>query len=124
MVKKLIKLIWIPIFAFITITVISIAKNPVALAKNSFSEIYSVSIEINNGNIDRNYIFTNKDEISKLLDIADTIEESEEPTETTADIKYTVFMTDDSVLQFSYNNVDNYSKYFKSFVNVYSDLTN
>lgn len=124
MVKKLIKLIWIPIFAFIIITVISIAKNPVALAKNSFSEIYSVSIEINNGNIDRNYIFTNKDEISKLLDIADTIEESEEPTETTADIKYTVFMTDDSVLQFSYNNVDNYSKYFKSFVNVYSDLTN
>ncbi len=124
MVKKLIKLIWIPIFAFIIITVISIAKNPVALAKNSFSEIYSVSIEINNGNIDRNYIFTNKDEISKLLDIADTIEESEEPTETTADIKYTVFMTDDSVLQFSYNNVDNYSEYFKSFVNVYSDLTN
>ena len=83
MVKKLIKLIWIPIFAFIIITVISIAKNPVALAKNSFSEIYSVSIEINNGNIDRNYIFTNKDEISKLLDIADTIEESEETTETT-----------------------------------------
>lgn len=124
MVKKLIKLIWIPIFAFIIITVISIAKNPVALAKNSFSEIYSVSIEINNGNIDRNYIFTNKDEISKLLDIADTIEESEEPTETTADIKYTVFMTDDSALQFSYDNVDNYSEYFKSFVNVYSDLTN
>lgn len=124
MVKKLIKLIWIPIFAFIIITVISIAKNPVALAKNSFSEIYSVSIEINNGNIDRNYIFTNKDEISKLLDIADTIEESEEPTETTADIKYTVFMTDDSALQFSYENVDNYSEYFKSFVNVYSDLTN
>ncbi len=124
MVKKLIKLIWIPIFAFIIITVISIAKNPVALAKNSFSEIYSVSIEINNGNINRNYIFTNKDEISKLLDIADTIEESEEPTETTADIKYTVFMTDDSALQFSYDNVDNYSEYFKSFVNVYSDLTN
>ena len=124
MVKKLIKLIWIPIFAFIIITVISIAKNPVALAKNSFSEIYSVSIEINNGNIDRNYIFTNKDEISKLLDIADTIEESEEPTETTADIKYTVFMTDDSALQFSYDNVDNYSEYFNSFVNVYSDLTN
>lgn len=124
MVKKLIKLIWIPIFAFIIITVISIAKNPVALAKNSFSEIYSVSIEINNGNINRNYIFTNKDEISKLLDIADTIEESEEPTETTADIKYTVFMTDDSALQFSYENVDNYSEYFKSFVNVYSDLTN
>ncbi len=124
MVKKLIKLIWIPIFAFIIITVISIAKNPVALAKNSFSEIYSVSIEINNGNIDRNYIFTNKDEISKLLDIADTIEESEETTETTADIKYTVFMTDDSALQFSYDNVDNYSEYFKSFVNVYSDLTN
>lgn len=124
MVKKLIKLIWIPIFAFIIITVISIAKNPVALAKNSFSEIYSVSIEINNGNIDRNYIFTNKDEISKLLDIADTIEESEKATETTADIKYTVFMTDDSALQFSYDNVDNYSEYFKSFVNVYSDLTN
>lgn len=124
MVKKLIKLIWIPIFAFIIITVISIAKNPVALAKNSFSEIYSVSIEINNGNIDRNYIFTNKDEISKLLDIADTIEESEKATETTADIKYTVFMTDDSALQFSYENVDNYSEYFKSFVNVYSDLTN
>ena len=124
MVKKLIKLIWIPIFAFIIITVISIAKNPVALAKNSFSEIYSVSIEINNGNINRNYIFTNKDEISKLLDIADTIEESEEPTETTADIKYTVFMTDDSALQFSYDHVDNYSEYFKSFVNVYSDLTN
>lgn len=124
MVKKLIKLIWIPIFAFIIITVISIAKNPVALAKNSFSEIYSVSIEINNGNINRNYIFTNKDEISKLLDIADTIEESEKATETTADIKYTVFMTDDSALQFSYDNVDNYSEYFKSFVNVYSDLTN
>lgn len=124
MVKKLIKLIWIPIFAFIIITIISIAKNPVALAKNRFSEIYSVSIEINNGNIDRNYIFTNKDEISKLLDIADTIVENEEPTETSAYIKYTVFMTDDSALQFSYDNVNNYSEYFKSFANVYSDLTN
>lgn len=122
--KKYLKIIFSVAFAIFIIVAFSVISNPIASAKNKFSKIYSISIEIKNDNIDREYTFMSKDEISKLLDIPDTIEEADKKTETTADIEFTVFMNDNSAMQFSFEDVENYAEYFKPFANVYSDLTN
>ena len=122
--KKYLKVIFSIAFAIFIIVAFSVISNPIASAKNKFSKIYSISIEIKNDTVDREYTFMNKDEISKLLDIADTIEEADKETETTADIEFTVFMNDNSAMQFSFENVESYAEYFKPFANVYTDLTN
>ena len=126
--KKLIKIISLIIFTTFIITIISITNNPIASAKNRFSEIYSINVKITNLNIKREYTFTKKDDIAKLLDIANRIEKDIKNHNNTyyekAYIKYTVFMNDNSTIQFDFKEVNNYYEYFKNFPNVYNDLTN